>query len=230
KVAIKILEKSAIRKTSGTAERVLREILVLAHLSHPNISRLLQVVDGASAIFLILEYEAGGELFDYIIKEKKVGEDIARRFFRQMVAAVQYCHSRGVVHRDLKPENLLMDDQGNIKIIDYGFANVMREGSLLDTFCGSAAYAAPEMISGKKYAGGEVDIWSLGIILFVLVAGHLPFDDRNMSRMFAAIMMGKFKFPDEMSTECKDLISQILKVNPKERATLVAIRDHPWMN
>ncbi|KAJ3086991.1 hypothetical protein HK102_012030 [Quaeritorhiza haematococci] len=230
KVAIKCLEKASIHKTVGTAERVLREILVLSHLAHPNICRLLQVIDSPTAIYMVLEYEAGGELFDFILKNKRLQEPQARKLLRQILSAIQYCHANGVVHRDLKPENLLMDRAGNIKIIDFGFSNLMRDNSLLETFCGSAAYAAPEMLSGKKYIGNEVDIWSMGVILFVLVCGYLPFDDRHVSRMFTLILSGKYKFPEFVTEEFKDLITKILKVKPEQRATLEQIRDHPWVN
>ncbi|KAJ3227163.1 MAP microtubule affinity-regulating kinase 1 [Clydaea vesicula] len=229
-VAIKCLEKNNIETNLGTSERVLREIFLLSHLNHPNINKLLEVIDQKSKINLVMEYESGGELFDFLIKHKKLDENISRKFFRQLLSAVQYCHAHGVVHRDLKPENILLDSKGNIKIIDFGFANLMREDNLLQTFCGSAAYAAPEMLSGKKYSGKKADAWSFGIILFVLVTGTLPFDDKNMSKMYLAIMTGKFKLPDNISTECKELISKILKVKPEERLSLQEISEHEWTN
>ncbi|KAJ3156762.1 hypothetical protein HDU86_003528 [Geranomyces michiganensis] len=214
-----------------STDRILREILVLSHLSHPNISRLLQVVSTPENIFLVLEYESGGELFDHIATHPsgRVPEPQARKMFRELCSAVQYCHASGVVHRDLKPENLLLDADGAIKIIDYGFTNLVKhDGKMLETFCGSAAYAAPEMIAGKKYTGPEADVWSMGVILYVIVAGVMPFDDRHMGRMFAAIMGGKYKIPETVSPECADLIKQILKTNPHTRATLQDIAAHPW--
>ncbi|KAJ3102992.1 hypothetical protein HDU97_010430 [Phlyctochytrium planicorne] len=215
KVAIKCIDKLAITKAVGTAERILREILVLKHIHHPNITRLLEVVEQPNYIYLILEYEAGGELFDYIVKNEKVDEDKARIFFRQMVSAIQYCHAHCIAHRDLKPENILLDAKGNIKLIDFGLANVMRPDESLETFCGSASYAAPEMLSRKPYKGNEADIWSLGVILYVMLSGQPPFDDRQVSKMYASIMMGRYSFPESF---------------PEERATIEAIRDHPWMN
>ncbi|KAI8586747.1 kinase-like domain-containing protein [Geranomyces variabilis] len=214
-----------------STDRILREILVLAHLSHPNISRLLQVVSTPESIFLVLEYESGGELFDHIATHPsgRVPEPQARKMFRELCSAVQYCHASGVVHRDLKPENLLLEADGAIKIIDYGFTNLVKhDGKMLETFCGSAAYAAPEMIAGKKYTGPEADVWSMGVILYVIVTGVMPFDDRHMGRMFAAIMGGKYKIPDNISAECADLIKQILKTNPHARATLQDIAAHLW--
>ncbi|KAI8812489.1 kinase-like domain-containing protein [Cladochytrium replicatum] len=231
-VAIKCLSKAQISTQPGQAERLLREILVLATLTHPNICRLYQVIDSAPSqtIYLVLEHASGGELFDFVVKARGgVGDHRARTWMRQMIAAVGYCHERDVVHRDLKPENVLMDTNGNIKIIDFGFSNVMKEGNLLETFCGSAAYAAPEMIAGKQYAGREVDVWSLGVILYVLVCGQLPWDDRNMSRMFVEIMSCKVKIPDEISAECRDLIRKILQKNPQDRPTLQSLASHPYL-
>ncbi|KAJ3099964.1 hypothetical protein HDU97_002636 [Phlyctochytrium planicorne] len=230
KVAVKCIDKLAITKAVGTAERILREILVLKHIHHPNITRLLEVVEQPNYIYLILEYEEGGELFDYIVKNEKVDEDKARIFFRQMVSAIQYCHAHCITHRDLKPENILLDAEGNIKLIDFGLANVMRPDESLETFCGSAAYAAPEMLSRKPYKGNEADIWSLGVILFVMLSGQPPFDDRQVSKMYASIMMGRYSFPKSFPEGAKDLVSKILKTKTSERATLEAIRDHPWMN
>ncbi|KAJ3200222.1 hypothetical protein HDU67_002232, partial [Dinochytrium kinnereticum] len=230
KVAMKCIDKSAVEKAVGSAERILREILVLTHLYHENITRLLEVVETANYIYLALEYESGGELFDYILAHDKVPEDMARKFFRQMISAIQYCHANGIAHRDLKPENILLDANSNVKLIDFGFSNVMRNDKGLETFCGSAAYAAPEMISRKQYKGNEADIWSLGVILFVMLCGHLPFDDRSNAKMFTAIVMGRYTFPENFPEGAKDLVSKILKTKPAERATLEIIRDHPWIN
>ncbi|KAI8818090.1 kinase-like domain-containing protein [Fimicolochytrium jonesii] len=216
--------------TPTETDRILREILILSHLSHPNISRLLQVVAAPDAIFLVLEYESGGELFDYICKQPsgRLQETEARGFFRELLGAIQYCHANGIVHRDLKPENMLLSESGHLKLIDYGFTNVIRPDGLLETFCGSVSYAAPEMIARKKYTGAEADVWSLGVILYVMVCGVMPFDDRHMGRMFTAIMSGKYRAPEGISEECKDVIKKILQVKPADRATLAAIRDHPW--
>ncbi|KAJ3328816.1 hypothetical protein HDU76_009237 [Blyttiomyces sp. JEL0837] len=230
KVAIKCMDKSAIKKSVGTAERTLREILVLSYLYHPNITRLLEVVDTEDLIYLILEYEERGELFDYILAHPHIPEDTARSFFRQLLSAIQYCHANQIVHRDLKPENILLDANGNIKLIDFGFTNIVREGTQMETFCGSPAYAAPEMIARKKYDGKDVDIWAMGVILYVLACGQLPFDDKHMGKMFTAILTAKYKFPDTVSEGAKNLISSILKVKPQDRATLEQIRNHPWVN
>ncbi|KAJ3113943.1 hypothetical protein HK100_001837, partial [Physocladia obscura] len=214
----------------GTAERTVREILILSHLYHPNITRLLEVVDTKDFIYLILEYEEGGELFDYIIAKTVLSEDEARKMFRQLINAIHYCHANGIVHRDLKPENILLDAQRNIKLIDFGFSNVVRDSYQMDTFCGSPSYAAPEMISRKKYNGPDVDIWALGVILFVLICGSHPFDHQHMGRMYSNILSGNFKFPEKinLSDDSKNIISLMLKPNPFDRATISQLRIHPW--
>ncbi|KAI8910003.1 kinase and ubiquitin-associated domains of Mark3PAR-1 [Powellomyces hirtus] len=235
-VAIKQSTTASTSAASPT-DRILREILVLAHLSHPNISRLLQVVSTGDQIYLVLEYEPRGDVFDHVQNhpEGRLPEQEARTLFRDLWSAVQYCHASGVVHRDLKPENLLLSESNTLKLIDYGFASLLQPVSdggggqqSLSTFCGSPAYAAPEMLSGKKYTGPEADVWSMGVILFVLVTGTMPFDDTHMRKLWAAVIGGKYKIPDFVSAECKDLIQKLLKTNPSARATLVEIRDHAW--
>ncbi|KAI9342609.1 the kinase Mark3PAR-1: T211a-S215a double mutant, partial [Obelidium mucronatum] len=228
KVAIKCMDKKLMNIEIGTSERTLREILVLSHLYHPNITRLLEVVDTEEFIYLILEYEEGGELFDYIVAKSALPEAEARTKFRQILSAIQYCHINGIVHRDLKPENILSDKQGNMKLIDFGFSNVVREGNLMETFCGSPSYAAPEMIARRKYNGQDVDIWALGVILFVLLCGYHPFDHQHMGRMYSNILAARYKFPDEKIQISENILTQILKVKPNERATLETLRTHPW--
>lgn len=176
---------------------------------------------------MVLEY-AGGELFDYIVSHGKLDEQQARRFFQQMICAVEYCHRHKVVHRDLKPENLLLDDQLNVKIADFGLSNIMTDGNFLKTSCGSPNYAAPEVISGKLYAGPEVDVWSCGVILYVLLVGRLPFDDDHIPSLFAKIQRGVFTIPHWIKSEAADLIRKMLQTNPVQRATIDDIRQDPW--
>lgn len=135
---------------------------------------------------MVIEY-AGGELFDFLVSHGKVPEDSARRFFQQIICAVEYCHRHKIVHRDLKPENLLLDSNLNVKIADFGLSNIMTDGNFLKTSCGSPNYAAPEVIGGKLYSGPEVDVWSCGVILFVLLCGKLPFDDEYIPNLFKKI-------------------------------------------
>ena len=194
-VAIKCIDKSSISSSVGASERTLREIMVQSHLYHPNITRLLEVLDSKDFVYLILEYESGGELFERLQKHQTT-ESESRILFRQLLSAIQYCHVNGVVHRDLKPENLLLDQNGNIKIIDFGFANILRQGSKLETFCGSPEYAPPEMIARKTYSGQEADIWSMGVILYILICGKLPFEDQHMGRLYTRIMSGNYSCPE----------------------------------
>ena len=180
-------------------------------------------------IIMVLEY-AGGELFDYIVKHGKMSEDKARRFFQQIVCSVEYCHRHKIVHRDLKPENLLLDNDLNVKIADFGLSNIMTDGNFLKTSCGSPNYAAPEVISGKLYAGPEVDVWSCGIILYVLLVGRLPFDDDFIPALFRKINSGTYHTPSYLSSGARNLIHKMLKVNPVQRITIQEIRQDPWFN
>jgi carbon catabolite-derepressing protein kinase len=176
---------------------------------------------------MVLEY-AGGELFDYIVSNGRLGEDKARKFFQQIVAAVEYCHRHKIVHRDLKPENLLLDDQYFVKIADFGLSNIMTDGNFLKTSCGSPNYAAPEVISGKLYAGPEVDVWSCGVILYVLLVGRLPFDDEYIPTLFKKIAAGNYSIPSYLSPGAVSLIKRMLMVNPVHRITVAEIRQDPW--
>ncbi|KAG5985557.1 Protein kinase [Claviceps pusilla] len=176
---------------------------------------------------MVLEY-AAGELFDYIVQNGRMKEPEARRFFQQMLCAVEYCHRHKIVHRDLKPENLLLDDNLNVKIADFGLSNIMTDGNFLKTSCGSPNYAAPEVIGGKLYAGPEVDVWSCGIILYVLLVGRLPFDDEHIPSLFAKIARGTYSIPQWMPSGAANLIKRMLVVNPVQRATIEEIRQDPW--
>lgn len=176
---------------------------------------------------MVLEY-AGGELFDYIVQHGKMHENEARRFFQQMLCAVEYCHRHKIVHRDLKPENLLLDDNLNVKIADFGLSNIMTDGNFLKTSCGSPNYAAPEVIGGKLYAGPEVDVWSCGVILYVLLVGRLPFDHEHIPTLFAKIARGTYVVPAWMGPGAAALIKKMLVVNPVQRATIEEIRQDPW--
>jgi carbon catabolite-derepressing protein kinase len=176
---------------------------------------------------MVLEY-AGGELFDYIVQHGKMKENEARRFFQQIICAVEYCHRHKIVHRDLKPENLLLDENLNVKIADFGLSNIMTDGNFLKTSCGSPNYAAPEVINGKLYAGPEVDVWSCGVILYVLLVGRLPFDDEHIPSLFAKIAKGHYVVPSYMSQGASALIKKMLAVNPVHRATIEDIRQDPW--
>lgn len=189
--------------------------------------RSYTVIKTQTEIIMVLEY-AGGELFDYIVQNGRMKENEARRFFQQMLCAVEYCHRHKIVHRDLKPENLLLDDNLNVKIADFGLSNIMTDGNFLKTSCGSPNYAAPEVIGGKLYAGPEVDVWSCGVILYVLLVGRLPFDDEHIPSLFAKIARGTYSIPQWMPSGAANLIKRMLVVNPVQRATIEDIRQDPW--
>ena len=191
--------------------------------------RSYTVITTPQEIIMVLEY-AGNELFDYLVKHGKMAEDKARRFFQQIVSAVEYCHRHKIVHRDLKPENLLLDSDLNVKIADFGLSNIMTDGNFLKTSCGSPNYAAPEVISGKLYAGPEVDVWSCGVILYVLLVGRLPFDDEFIPALFKKINAGNYTVPNYLSQGARHIIQKMLKVNPVQRLTIQEIRQDPWFN
>ncbi|ORX87341.1 Pkinase-domain-containing protein [Anaeromyces robustus] len=229
KVAVKIIEKSQLQSQKQIA-RLQREIRFLKLLYHPHIVKVYDVIETTECIYIVMEYAVGGELFDYIVAHKRVKEKEARAFFRMVLSAVDYCHKNNVIHRDLKPENLLLDETKSIKIIDFGFGNTFIENGYLDTFCGSPFYAAPEMILGKKYEGPEVDMWSLGVILFALLCGHLPFDDANMKELYKKIASGTYTVPDYLMPDARHLISRLITVDPHKRATLDEVLHHRWVN
>jgi 5'-AMP-activated protein kinase catalytic alpha subunit len=227
KVAIKILNKAKIKQL-GMEEKVQREINILHLCTHPHIIRLYEVIDTPTDIFLVNEYVSGGELFDYIVSKGRLSADEARNFFHQIVSGVEYCHFQKIVHRDLKPENLLLDNNLNIKIADFGLSNLMRDGDFLRTSCGSPNYAAPEVISGHLYAGPEVDVWSCGVILYALLCGSLPFDDESIPNLFKKIKSGMYSLPSHLSQLARNLIPRMLEVDPMKRITIPEIRMHPW--
>ncbi|KAJ0970893.1 hypothetical protein J5N97_018852 [Dioscorea zingiberensis] len=227
KVAVKILNRRKI-KNMEMEEKVRREIKILRLFMHPHIIRLYEVIETHSDIYVVMEYVKSGELFDYIVEKGRLQEEEARHFFQQIISGVEYCHRNMVVHRDLKPENLLLDSKQNVKIADFGLSNIMRDGHFLKTSCGSPNYAAPEVISGRLYAGPEVDVWSCGVILYALLCGTLPFDDENIPNLFKKIKGGIYTLPSHLSAGARDLIPRMLIVDPLKRMTIPEIRLHPW--
>ncbi|XP_070533974.1 MAP/microtubule affinity-regulating kinase 3-like [Ptychodera flava] len=227
-VAIKIIDKTQLNPSS--LQKVHREVRIMKLLDHPNIVKLFEVIETEKTLYLVMEYASGGEVFDYLVAHGRMKEKEARAKFRQIVSAVQYCHQKHVVHRDLKAENLLLDGDMNIKIADFGFSNEFTPGSKLDTFCGSPPYAAPELFQGKKYDGPEVDVWSLGVILYTLVSGSLPFDGQNLKELRERVLRGRYRIPFYMSTDCENLLKRFLVLNPLKRASLESIMKDKWMN
>ncbi|KAG2221230.1 hypothetical protein INT45_013941 [Circinella minor] len=228
KVALKIINRRTIA-SMDLGGRVKREIQYLKLLRHPHIIKLYEVISTPTDIIMVIEY-AGGELFNYIVEKGKMSEDDARRFFQQIICAVEYCHRHKIVHRDLKPENLLLDANNNVKIADFGLSNIMTDGDFLRTSCGSPNYAAPEVISGRLYAGPEVDVWSCGVILYVMLCGRLPFDDEYIPTLFKKINGGIYTMPSFLSPETKYLLTSMLVVDPLKRITIQEIRQNPWFN
>ncbi|XP_068729202.1 MAP/microtubule affinity-regulating kinase 3-like isoform X3 [Montipora capricornis] len=227
-VAIKIIDKTQLNPSS--LQKLFREVRIMKFLDHPNIVKLYEVIETDKTLYLVMEYASGGEVFDYLVAHGRMKEKEARSKFRQIVSAVQYCHQKHVIHRDLKAENLLLDGDMNIKIADFGFSNEFTPGNKLDTFCGSPPYAAPELFQGKKYDGPEVDVWSLGVILYTLVSGSLPFDGQNLKELRERVLRGKYRIPFYMSTDCENLLKRFLVLNPTKRSRLEQIMSDKWMN
>lgn len=229
-VAIKIIDKQKILRV-GLIDQTKREISVMRLVKHPNVVQLHEVMASKSRIYFAMEYVRGGELFNKVAKGR-LKEDAARKYFQQLIAAVDFCHSRGVCHRDLKPENLLLDQCGNLKVSDFGLSALLdskRQDGLLHTTCGTPAYVAPEVINKRGYDGEKADIWSCGVILFVLLAGYLPFQDSNLMEMYRKISRGEFRCPHWFPPEVKKLLSKILDPNPNSRITVSKIMDNPWV-
>ncbi|KAM3726679.1 NUAK family SNF1-like kinase [Dirofilaria immitis] len=227
-VAVKLIKKSAIENKQDLV-RIRREIRIMSALKHPNIIQIFEVFENRDKIILVMEYASGGELYDYVSTFGSLPEPEARRIFRQITSAILYCHKHKVAHRDLKLENILLDADNNAKIADFGLSNYFSDKTLLNTFCGSPLYASPEIINGTPYRGPEVDCWSLGILLYTLVYGSMPFDGRDFNRMVRQIKRGAYFEPDTPSTASM-LIRNMLRVNPERRADIDEIASHWWLN
>lgn len=228
-VAIKMIDKEKIMKV-GLIEQIKREIAVMRLVKHPNVVQLYEVLASKSKIYFVMEYVRGGELFNKVAKGR-LKEDAGRRYFQQLVAAVDFCHSRDVYHRDLKPENLLLDEHGSLKVTDFGLSALIdskRHDGLLHTTCGTPAYVAPEVLNKRGYDGVKADIWSCGVILFVLLAGYLPFHDSNLMEMYKKISRGDFRCPHWFPPEVRKLLSRILDPHPSSRITISKIMDNSW--
>uniref|UniRef100_A0A673LC89 Maternal embryonic leucine zipper kinase n=1 Tax=Sinocyclocheilus rhinocerous TaxID=307959 RepID=A0A673LC89_9TELE len=228
KVAIKIMEKKDL---GDDLPRVKIEIEAMKNLSHQHVCRLYHVIETSSKIYMVLEYCPGGELFDYIIAKDRLSEEETRVFFHQIISAMAYVHSQGYAHRDLKPENLLIDEDHNLKLIDFGLCAKPKGGLGFEllTCCGSPAYAAPELIQGKAYIGSEADVWSMGVLLYALLCGFLPFDDDNCMVLYRKITRGKYSNPHWLSPASILLLNQMMQVDPKRRLTVKQLLDHPWV-
>mmetsp|Transcript_8755 Transcript_8755/g.17088 ORF Transcript_8755/g.17088 Transcript_8755/m.17088 type:complete len:440 (+) Transcript_8755:26-1345(+) len=229
KVAIKIINKLKLIEPDDM-ERLARELKIMQEISHPHIVQMYEVLETPRDLFLVLEFASGGELFKYISTHQRVRESEACKFFQQALAGLEYLHGLGIAHRDLKPENLLLDHHKNIKIADFGLSNYYEQGTRLNTACGSPCYAAPEKIAGRPYDAAKADLWSMGIILYTMLVGALPFDDPNTHKLYKKIQSGYYYMPEFLSQECKEFIRSLLQVNPANRASFGKLKSHPWYN
>ncbi|XP_074511817.1 serine/threonine-protein kinase BRSK2 isoform X3 [Sebastes fasciatus] len=226
KVAIKIVNREKL--SESVLMKVEREIAILKLIEHPHVLKLHDVYENNKYLYLVLEHVSGGELFDYLVKKGRLTPKEARKFFRQIISALDFCHSHSICHRDLKPENLLLDEKNNIRIADFGMASLQVGDSLLETSCGSPHYACPEVIRGEKYDGRRADVWSCGVILFALLVGALPFDHDNLRQLLEKVKSGVFHMPHFIPPDCQALLKGMIEVNPDKRLTLEAIQKHPW--
>ncbi|RDY00436.1 CBL-interacting protein kinase 24, partial [Mucuna pruriens] len=227
-VAIKVMAKTTILQHK-MVEQIKREISIMKIVRHPNIVRLHEVFASQTKIYIILEFAMGGELYDKVVQQGKLSENESRRYFQQLIDAVDHCHRKGVYHRDLKPENLLLDAYGNLKVSDFGLSALTKQGvDLLHTTCGTPNYVAPEVLSNQGYDGAAADVWSCGVILYVLMAGYLPFEEADLPKLFRRINASEFVCPFWFSADTKSFIHKILDPNPKTRVKIEELRKDPW--
>uniref|UniRef100_A0ACD5YRB9 Uncharacterized protein n=1 Tax=Avena sativa TaxID=4498 RepID=A0ACD5YRB9_AVESA len=226
-VAVKVIDRSTVLR-NNLMYQVKREISAMKLLNHPNIVRIHEVIATKTKICLVMEYVPGGQLSDKLSYHGRLDERQAKKYFYQLIDAVDYCHRRGVFHRDLKPENLLIDKQGNLKVSDFGLSVLRKPGQLLFTSCGSPCYVAPEVIQHKTYNGAAADIWSCGVILFELLTGYLPFQDHSLTNLYRRISRGQFAFPQWITLPQKKIILNILDPSPITRAKISDIFDDEW--
>ncbi|XP_029065163.1 serine/threonine-protein kinase BRSK2 [Monodon monoceros] len=226
KVAVKIVNREKL--SESVLMKVEREIAILKLIEHPHVLKLHDVYENKKYLYLVLEHVSGGELFDYLVKKGRLTPKEARKFFRQIISALDFCHSHSICHRDLKPENLLLDEKNNIRIADFGMASLQVGDSLLETSCGSPHYACPEVIRGEKYDGRKADVWSCGVILFALLVGALPFDDDNLRQLLEKVKRGVFHMPHFIPPDCQSLLRGMIEVDATRRLTLEHIQKHIW--
>uniref|UniRef100_A0A8C7P894 Protein kinase domain-containing protein n=1 Tax=Oncorhynchus mykiss TaxID=8022 RepID=A0A8C7P894_ONCMY len=226
KVAIKIVNREKL--SESVLMKVEREIAILKLIEHPHVLKLHDVYENNKYLYLVLEHVSGGELFDYLVKKGRLTPKEARKFFRQIISALDFCHSHSICHRDLKPENLLLDEKNDIRIADFGMASLQVGDSLLETSCGSPHYACPEVIRGEKYDGRRADVWSCGVILFALLVGALPFDHDNLRQLLEKVKSGVFHMPHFIPPDCQALLKGMIEVDPDKRLKLEAVQKHSW--
>ncbi|CAK8564217.1 unnamed protein product [Lathyrus sativus] len=227
KVAIKVIDKNMVLK-NNLKYKVQSEIRAMKLLHHPNVVRIHEVIGTKTNIYIVMEYVSGGRLLDKMSYVVKLNECEARKLFQQLVDAVDYCHNKGVFHRDLKPENLLLDNQGNLKVSDFGLSALSKPNDVLNTRCGSPCYVAPELLMSKGYDGAAADVWSCGVILFELLAGFLPFDDQNLTSLYHKICRAEYVCPPWFTQSQKKLITKIFQPRPEKRINISDIIENEW--
>ncbi|XP_067908045.1 NUAK family SNF1-like kinase 1 [Heterodontus francisci] len=227
-VAIKSVRKDKVQEELDRIH-IMREMEIMSTLNHPNIIRIYEVFENKDKIIIVMDYCSNGELYDYVNEHHRLSEHEARKAFRQIVSAIHYCHKKGIVHRDLKLENILLDEDFNVKLADFGLSNLYHKDGLLETYCGSPLYASPEIVNGLPYKGPEVDCWALGVLLYTLVYGTMPFDSRSYKTLTQQISRGEYRKPPQTSDAC-GLIDWMLSVNSEKRATIEDIANHWWIN
>ena len=228
-VAAKILDKKLANEKESS--RIIREITILKKLKHPNIIRLYEVITTNKHIYLIMEYIGGSDLLHYVLEQKKLSENQASKFFKQLISCIEYINSLGITHRDIKPENILLDKQkNNIKLIDFGLSHIItKKNELLKTKCGSPCFVAPEVIKGDTYDGLSADIWSCGIVLYFMLVGKVPFESNDIKVLYSQIISGIFYIPNFLSENASSLLKKILVVDPQKRISLNNIKKHPFL-
>mmetsp|Transcript_15709 Transcript_15709/g.28688 ORF Transcript_15709/g.28688 Transcript_15709/m.28688 type:complete len:466 (+) Transcript_15709:4590-5987(+) len=227
KVAVKVLDKSLLKKMRAQ-DKVLRELEILRMCRSPHVVKLLEVQCTANKYFIVMEYMSGGDLYTLLERKVKIKESEARTLLQQIVAGLAHCLSLNICHRDIKLENLLLDSDNNVKICDFGFARVCPDGDFCKTMCGTPNYCAPEVLANENYYGSASDIWSLGVVLYALLVGRLPFEDVNVSSLYAKASKGSYSEPRHVSNSVKHLIRQMLDPNPATRITLDEVQAHAW--
>lgn len=235
KVAIKIVPRRAADADASTTEakcdqRVFREAVISSVLNHPHIVRLKSFLYNSTHYFLVFEYVQGRQLYDIIVGSGALDERHAQRYFRQLLSAIDYIHKNSIVHRDLKIENILIDEHDNVRLIDFGLSNFYDNKMLLNTFCGSLYFAAPELLSGQRYCGPEIDMWSLGVVLYVMLCGSVPFDDENVQGLQRKIREAEIVFSKSISSEAMDLIQGMVVAAPSSRMGLDQVIASEWVN
>ncbi|XP_038052983.1 serine/threonine-protein kinase BRSK2-like [Patiria miniata] len=226
KVAVKIINKEKL--SESVLMKVEREIAIMKLIEHPHVLGLYDVYENRKYLYLVLEHVSGGELFDYLVRKGRLTPREARKFFRQIISAIDFCHCHSICHRDLKPENLLLDEKNNIRVADFGMASLQLDQSLLETSCGSPHYACPEVIRGEKYDGRRADVWSAGVILYALLVGALPFDDDNLRNLLEKVKRGVFHIPHFVPPDCQNLLRGMVETHAEKRLTISQIQRHPW--